>query len=197
MFAFVLLAGFLVIIYCLAILAIKILMLCNNCAEEDAKKMIADWWQGNVSGQPKIAYELSNDNNYSREVYSSVEGIIGEARYNELCKLDEWSRALVFNDRHSGYPTVQITVNSSDKSEARRLQRILESITRRHILSYGDPANAKVLSFWSKDRVLCLPMLIIAYSRNGEEKAMLDRIEQDRLNELARRCAVRQGNFRV
>ena len=105
--------------------------------------MIADWWQGNVSGQPKIAYELSNDNNYSREVYSSVEGIIGEARYNELCKLDEWSRALVFNDRHSGYPTVQITVNSSDKSEARRLQRILESITRRHILSYGDPANAK------------------------------------------------------
>lgn len=194
MFVLILLAGSLVIIY---FLAVRIVMLYSQCTEEEAKKKLASWWRENVSGQPQDTYELSSDNNYRRDVNSAVEGIVGEARYNDLCELDKWSSTLAFDDRHSGYSTVNVTVNSSDKNEEKRLQGILESVTRRYVLNYGDPANAKVLSVWSRNKFLRLPMLIIMYSRNEKEKKMLDRIEQAHLNKLARRCAVRRGNFRV
>lgn len=192
MFALILLAGSLVIIY---FLAVRILMLYSQCTEEEAKKMITSWWRENASGQPQDAYELSSDNNYRRDVNSAVEGIIGEARYNDLCELDKWSSTLAFDDRHSGYSTVNITANSSDKNEEKRLQRILESITSRYILNYGDPANAKVLSIWSKNPTLQLPMLIIMYSRNEKEKEMLDRIEQSNINKIARKSVARRGKF--
>lgn len=197
MFAFILLAGFLMIIYFIAVLVVKILMLCNNCTEEDAKKMFASWWRENASGQPQNDYELSGDCNYRDAVNSTVEDMLDEARYDILCRLDKHSSTLEFVDHHAGFPTVHITVNPRDKTEAKRLQTRLESITAQCAMNYGDPASVKVLSRWSKNRALRLPKLVIAYSRNGKEKAMLDRIEQARLNKLARRCAVRRGNFRV
>lgn len=194
MFVLILLAGSLVIIY---FLAVRILMLYSQCTEEKAKEMIADWWRENASGQPQDAYELSGDCNYRDAVNSIVEDMLDEARYDMLCKLDEHSGTLEFVDQHTGFPTVHITVNPRDKTEAKRLRTRLESITAQYAMNYGDPASVKVLSRWSKNRVLCLPKLVIAYSRNGKEKAMLDRIEQAHLNKLARRCAVRRGNFRV
>lgn len=193
MFALIQLVGFLVIIY---LLAVRILMLCNKCSEKEAKEMIADWWQENTSGQPKNDYELSRDCNYDYDINSTVKDILGEARYDELCKLARHSSALVFNDTHAGFPTVKITANCNDKNEEKRLQRILESKTRQYILSYGDPANAKVLSIWSENQTLQLPMLIIMYSRNKKEKEMLDRIEQSDINKITRRSVVRRGAFR-
>ncbi|MDE6993565.1 MAG: hypothetical protein K2P41_03935 [Lachnospiraceae bacterium] len=202
MFAFILLAGILVIIYFLVLLVVKILMLCNNCSEEDAKKMFASWWQENTSGQSKAAadlqkagYELSGDWNYRSAVNSEVEKILGASRYDELCKLDEYSNTLQFIDNHSGYPTVQVTVNCNDKIEGNRLRRILENTTRQYILNYGDSANAKVLSYWSKNLTLHLPMIVIMYSRDAKEKQMLDRVHQSYIHKIARTCATRQRTF--
>lgn len=189
MLAIIQLAGICVITY---FLILGVVMLFTQCSIAEAQEMIASWIQENVSGVPKINYELSRDYNYEREVNSIVEDIIGETRYEELCKLANHSSALKFIDSHAGYPTVQITVNCSDKIEARRLQTILESKTRLYVLNYEDPANAKVLSSWSKNPILHLPMLIIMYSRNEKEKGMLDAIQQSYINKIARKCVARR-----
>lgn len=189
MLAIIQLAGMCVITY---FLILGVVMLFTQCSVAEAQKMIVSWLQENMSGLPKKDYELSRDCNYDREVNSAVEGILGETRYNELCKLATHSSALEFIDNHAGYPTVQITVNCSDRIEARRLQTILESKTRLYVLNYGDPANAKVLSIWSKNPILHLPMLIIMYSRNEKEKGMLDAIAQSHIKKIARKCVARR-----
>lgn len=190
MLAIIQLAGICVITY---FLILGVVMLYRQCPVKKAQEIIASWWQENSSGLPQNDYELSRDCNYDCEVNSTVEGILGETRYNELCKLAKYSSALEFIDGHAGYPTVRITVNCSDKIEEKRLQMILESKTREYVLNYGNPANAKVLSIWSKHPILHLPMLIIMYSRNEKEKRMLDEIEQSYINRIARKCAVRRG----
>lgn len=189
MLAIIQLAGICVITY---FLILGVVMLFTQCSVEKAQEIIALWIQENVSGVPRINYELSGDCNYVREVNSIVEEILGEARYDELCKLSNHSSALEFVDNHAGYPTVQITVNSSDKIEDKRLQMMVERKTREYVLNYKNPANAKVLSIWSKHPVLHLPMLIVMYSRNEKEKRMLDEIEQSYINRIARKCAVRR-----
>ncbi len=193
MFALFQLAGIFLIAYVLLVVIVKAI---KKCSFEEAREAVASWWQENASGVPQSQYELSKDRNYEFAVNSTVENVMGETRYNELCKLARHSSALVFNDTHAGFPTVQITVNSNSRSEERRLQNILEKLTRDYVQNYRDSANVKVLSRWSKNPTLLLPMLVIMYSRNKHEKGMLDRIEQSDINKIVRRSVVRRGAFR-
>ena len=193
MFALFQLAGIFLIAYVLLVVIVNAI---KKCSFEEAREAVASWWQENASGVPQSQYELSKDRNYEFAVNSTVENVMGETRYNELCKLARHSSALVFNDTHAGFPTVQITVNSNSRSEERRLQNILEKLTRDYVQNYRDSANVKVLSRWSKNPTLLLPMLVIMYSRNKHEKGMLDRIEQSDINKIVRRSVVRRGAFR-
>lgn len=184
MFAIIQLAGMCVITY---FLILGVVMLFTQCSVKEAQKKIALWWQENASGLPKSNYELSRDFNYSQEVNSLVEDALGETRYHELCKLNRHCLTLDFCDNHDGLPSVQITLNCNDEDERHRLEAMLEEKTAQYLSNYGAPIDLGVLSYWSQNRVLRLPMLVIMYSRNEKEKEMLDAKERYRTRQTTAR----------
>lgn len=165
------LVGLFVIIYCVIV---GMVMLITKCSVEDARKKISSFFREND-------YELSRDGNYKQSVNDIVKDILGKSRYEELCNLDKYSMTLQFLDNHDGLPCVQITLNSNDENEKKRLEAILESTTRKYLLNYK-VSFTKLLSEWSYNEILRLPMLRIMYSRNEKEFQMLENSENSQAN---------------
>ena len=92
---------------------------------------------------------------------------------------------LQFLDNNDGLPCVQITLNCNDENEKKRLESILESITRQYLLNYKESSQTRLLLEWSQNEILQLPMLIIMYSRNEKERKMLGVSEKSRVNKIS------------
>lgn len=168
------LVGLFVIIYCVIV---GLIILITKCSIEDARKKISSFFREND-------YELSRDGNYKRSVNDIVKDILGKSRYEELCDFDKHSTTLQFQDNHDGLPCVQITLNSNDENEKKRLEAILESTTRQYLLNYK-VSHTKLLSEWSYNEILRLPMLVIMYSRNEKECQMLESCENSQANVIS------------
>jgi len=184
MLAIIELAGICVIAY---FLILGVVMLFTQCSVEKARKMIASWWQENTSGSQTNDYELSRNYNYIIEVNHLIVDALGEARYQELCKLNKYSPIIYFLDNHDGLPTVQITLNCTDENERNRLEAMLEDKTEEYLSNYQDSTNVGAFSYWTQNRILHLPMLIIMYSRNDKERKMLAAKEQHRIRKSTAR----------
>lgn len=157
---------------------VGIIMLFTKCSVDDARKKISSFFQEN-------SYELSRDYNYIQSINTVANDILGKARYDELCSLDKHCSTLQFCDNHDGLPSVKITFNCNDENEKRRLEAILESITRKHLLNYRTSPYTNLLLEWSQNKVLQLPMLIIMYSRNETECKMLDVFKQSSIDKVS------------
>lgn len=153
-------------------------MLITKCSVEDARKKISSFFREND-------YELSRDGNYKQSVNDIVKDILGKSRYEELCNLDKYNMTLQFLDNNDGLPCVQITLNCNDENEKKRLESILESITRQYLLNYKESSQTRLLLEWSQNEILQLPMLIIMYSRNEKERKMLGVSEKSRVNKIS------------
>lgn len=153
-------------------------MLITKCSVEDARKKISSFFREND-------YELSRDGNYKQSVNDIVKDILGKSRYEELCNLDKYNMTLQFLDNNDGLPCVQITLNCNDENEKKRLESILESITRQYLLNYKESSQTRLLLEWSQNEILQLPMLIIMYSRNEKERKMLGISEKSRVNKIS------------
>lgn len=169
------LVGLFVIIYCVIV---GLVMLITKCSVEDARKKISSFFREND-------YELSRDGNYKQSVNDIVKDILGKSRYEELCNLDKYNMTLQFLDNNDGLPCVQITLNCNDENEKKRLESILESITRQYLLNYKESSQTRLLLEWSQNEILQLPMLIIMYSRNEKERKMLGISEKSRVNKIS------------
>ncbi len=169
------LVGLFVIIYCVIV---GLVMLITKCSVEDARKKISSFFREND-------YELSRDGNYKQSVNDIVKDILGKSRYEELCNLDKYNMTLQFLDNNDGLPCVQITLNCNDENEKKRLESILESITRQYLLNYKESSQTRLLLEWSQNEILQLPMLIIMYSRNEKERKMLGVSEKSRVNKIS------------
>lgn len=123
-------------------------------------------------------YELSADQNYCRECNQIVRDILGDKKYEDLCKLNPYSSTLFFADEHAGNPSVCITVNPANDSERLQLANILEAKTRVYLTNYKFSDQETYVS-WSENTNLGLPMLVIEYARNKKEA---DSIKQKNLD---------------
>lgn len=168
------LVGLCVIAY---FLLVGIVMLFTKSSVEDARKNVSSFFQR--------SYELSRDENYIKAVNDIVKDILGEVRYVELCTLNKYSNTLQFCDTHDGLPSVKITLSCNDENERKRLETILEGITKQYLLNYKGLINAKVLLEWSQNEIVHLPMMIILYSRNENEYRMLEHYEQSNISKIA------------
>lgn len=157
---------------------VGLIMLFAKCSFEDAREMVASFFKENE-------YELSRDFNYKQSINEIVKDILGETRYGELCKLDKYSNTLLFCDNHNGLPSVKITLNINDDNEKKRLETVIEEITRKYLLNYGESPYVKILLEWSHNAVLDLPMLVLLYSRNKKEWAILDAFEEANVKKIA------------
>lgn len=168
-------AGICVIIY---FLLIGIIMLYTESSIEDARKMIS-------SCLLKNGYKLSRDLNYIQVINKIIKDILGESRYEELCNLNTYSSIIQFCDSHDGLPSVKITLNCNEENEKKRLETILDGMTKQYLQNYGDLANVKLLLNWSQNETLKLPMLNIIYSRNEKERKMLDAFKQSQIGKIS------------
>ena len=157
---------------------VGLVMLCTKCTFEDAREKIASFFKENE-------YELSCDFNYIQSINEIVKDILGDSRYDELCKLDKYSKTLLFCNNHSGLPSVKITLSINDDSEKKRLETVIEEITRKYLLQYGKSPYVKLLLEWSHDAVLDLPRLVLLYSRNKKECTILDAFEEANVKKMA------------
>lgn len=157
---------------------VGLVMICTKCSFEDAREKVASFFKENE-------YELASDFNYKHSINEIAKDILGDARYDELCKLDKYSKTLLFCDNHNGLPSVKITLNFNDDSEKKRLETVIEEITRKYLLHYGKSPYVKLLLEWSHDAVLDLPRLVLLYSRNKKECTILDVFEEANVKKMA------------
>lgn len=98
--------GFIVFVYGSAVF--WVMYICK-CSLEEARDKIASFFQRDV-------YRLDCDYNFRTEINKICLDILGEKRYQELCKLEEYSSTFVFV-QSSGYPSFKITMNVNDENE--------------------------------------------------------------------------------
>lgn len=158
------------ILFILILISILVFKKINNYTWKEAILQIVSFLKEN-------GYELSADQNYCRECNQIIKDILGDKRYEDLCKLNPYISTLFFADAHAGNPSVCITVKPSDDSERLQLSNILEAKTRVYLTNYR--SDIETLVSWSENTSLGLPMLVIEYARNKKEA---DCIRQKKLD---------------
>lgn len=153
-------------------------MLFTKSSVDEARKKISSFFRDDE-------YELSQDSNYQQDVNNIVKDILGQTRYEELCNLNKYSLTLQFLDNHDGLPCVQITLNTNDENEKKRLEAVLESTTRQYLLNYKGVSYTKLLLEWSYNEILRLPILKIMYSRNENECKILENVENSQVDKVS------------
>lgn len=143
----------------------KLVMLWTGCTKDEATKQIQDF----VS--PKNVYHLSSDQMLVIDIWNAVNCIIGDTRYEELCKLSR--TAPLFNANFaSGLPYIAITVNYANENEKQRLENILVGLVSKYLIIHG--FYNSVLSDWIENNYVKMPALMIRYAETTEQLKILN-----------------------
>ena len=158
------------------IVVIALVMVVTKSNFQEAREIVARKLKNNSE------YMLKYDQNYIREIEAACEEILGEKRYKNLCSLSKYSRAIDFCES-KGYPSVHITVSPNDENEKTQIENILVQITSNYVCNYRNE-DYEVISEWSENRVLRLPVLIIGYSRNPKETEAIRRKKKSEIERV-------------
>lgn len=143
----------------------SLVMLWTGCTAEEAAKKIQEF----VS--QKKNYHLAEDQILVSDLCEDLKNVIGDVRYQELCKLAKSCTILNFGYA-SGLPYIAITVNYIDENEKVRLQNVLANRISSFLTIHHLPKQ--LLLDWKTNGHLCLPALMIRYAETEEERKILE-----------------------
>ena len=148
----------------------KLLMMWTGSTKEEATKQI----QAFVS--QKEVYHVATDQMLVTDIWNVVNDIIGDARYEELCRLARTSK-LIATDCASGLPYIAVTVNYVDENEKQRLENILTDLVSKYLGIHGLPKD--VLADWKENGHVKMPVLMIRYAETEEQLKILNACLQE------------------
>lgn len=159
-----------VVIVCTFCVTCKLVMLWTGSTKEEATKQI----QAFIS--QKDVYHLATDQMLVTDIWNAINNIIGDTRYEELCRLSRTSKLFETNFA-SGLPYVAVTVNYADENEKQRLENILRDIVSKYLSIHG-LCNG-VLSDWKENGYVKMPALMIRYAETEEQLKILNACLQE------------------
>ena len=143
----------------------KLVMLWTGSTKEEATKQI----QAFVS--QKESYHIATDQMLITDLWNAVNDIIGDTRYEEICRLSRTSQ--MFETSYaSGLPYVAITVAYADENEKMRIEHVLSDIVSKYLSIHG-MCNG-VLSDWKENGKVKMPTLMIRYAETEEQLKILN-----------------------
>lgn len=172
------LLGIFVVTLCVFCAIRKVVMLWTGSSKEEATKQI----QAFIS--QKEVYHLATDQMLIAEIWSAVNDIIGDARYEELCKLSRNSTMIHMNFA-SGLPYIAVTVNYADENEKKRLENILADLVSKYLGIHG--LSRDVLVDWKENGRVKMPALMIRYAETEEQLKILNACLQDESTKIIKK----------
>lgn len=142
----------------------KLVMMWTGDTKEEATKKI----QAFIS--QKEVYHLSTDQMLSLDLWNAVHDIIGDFRYEEICRLSRTSQ-MFKSGFASRLPYIAVTVAYADENEKQRLENILRDIVSRYLSIHG--LCNSVLSDWKENGYVKMPELMIRYAETEEQLKVL------------------------
>jgi len=153
------------VIVCVFCATRKLVMLWTGSTKEEATKRIQDF----IS--QKEVYHLATDQMLITDIWNAVNDIIGDVRYEELCKLARTSQLIDVNFA-SGLPYIAVTVKSADANEKCRLENILADLVKKYLGIHG--LCKDVLLDWKENKKIKMPVLMIRYAETEEQLKILN-----------------------
>jgi len=147
---------------------IHIIKLWSGCdASEAATKL-----HNAING--KINYTFSNDASFEQNVEETIKTVIGDARFSQLIKLSRTAidTPLLSFGYNSGLPYIAISVYYQDDKEKLVLENLLTKLVCRYLQING--FSPQILVDWKNRSDLQMPVLMIRYAQNKEERRILD-----------------------
>lgn len=146
---------------------IHIIKLWTGCSIDEAVTKFHNLVNG------KAQYTFSNDNGFMQAVDETVKSVIGDKRYNQLIKLNSTPiiTPLLSFGYFSGLPYVAVSLYYADENEQQVLENLLTELVRRYLKIYG--YCEQVLVDWKVRKDLQMPVLVIRYAQNQEERRIL------------------------
>lgn len=141
----------------------KIIMMWTGCGEEEASAMI--WGFVTQSEQ----YHIAGDFQLNQRLWNVVHTIIGDQRYCDLERIAETVR-VYGTGQVGGLCYIAITV-ICEESEKSRIERSLKAILIQYLKVHGFPVG--VLTEWSINYPVQLPMLILQYAETSSQNKVL------------------------
>lgn len=139
----------------------------TGCDNTEAEQKLHNFVNG------KTPYSFKNDVAFQNDVEYNIQNIIGDKRFNQLCRLSQIVPLLAFN-YNSGLPYIAITVNYADDNEKRIIERVLVKLVQRYLQIHS--CNTRVLTDWRTNKELSMPCLEIRYATNKEENRIMDNV---------------------
>lgn len=154
-------------------LVIHIIKQWTGCDNAEAEQKLHNFFNG------KTHYLFNNDEGFKNEVWNNIQSIIGEKRFEQLCRLSHTTIdiPLLMFGYNSGLPYIAIVVNYADDSEKRIIESVLNNLVKQYLQIYG--YKARVLSDWKTRYDLNMPYLEIRYATNKEENRIMDIVFQN------------------
>ncbi|MDD3417725.1 MAG: hypothetical protein PHY47_27675 [Lachnospiraceae bacterium] len=153
------------VIACVFFATRKLVMMWTGSTREEATRKI----QAFVS-QTEV-YHLATDQMLIEEIWKAVCDIIGDTRYEELCRLSRTSKLFETNFA-SGLPYILVTVDFADENEKIRLENILTNLVSKYLCIHG--LSKDVLADWKENRHVKMPALMIRYTETEEQLQILN-----------------------
>lgn len=153
-----------VVVVCAFIIIRKLVMMWTGDTKEEATKRIQTF----VS--QKEVYHLLADQMLILDLWNAVNDIIGNLRYEEICRLSRTSQ-MFKSGFASRLPYIAITVPYADENEKQRLENILRDIVSRYLSIHG-LCNG-VLTDWNENGYVKMPELMIRYAETEEQLKIL------------------------
>lgn len=149
-------------------LVIHIIKQWTGCDNTEAEQKLHNFFNG------KTLYSFNNDNGFIIDVENNIRGVIGDKRFEQLCRLSQTaiSAPLLAFGNNSGLPYIAITVNYADDCEKRIIESVLTNLVERYLQIYG--YQTRVLTDWKTRYDLNMPYLEIRYATNKEENRIMD-----------------------
>ncbi len=161
-------------------LVIHIIKQWTGCDNAEAEQKLHNFLNG------KTLYSFSNDEGFINDVWHNIQSIIGDKRFEQLCRLSQTSIniPLLTFGYNSGLPYIAITVNYIDDSEKRIIESVLNNLVKRYLQIYG--YKTRVLTDWKTRYDLNMPYLEIRYATNREENHIMDIVFQNEQRNIIR-----------
>lgn len=159
------LAVFAAIIAVLFYIVRLLVMLWTGWTKEEAAENIRSF----VSDRQD--YHLAADQTLNVQLWEAVRDIIGEARFDGLCRLARTAR-LYETGNDGGLPFVRLTVVCATASEQQRLENILSDIVAERLRTHN--LDGTVLTTWETNSWLQMPSVKFRFAESQKEKEILN-----------------------
>ena len=169
------LAVIFVVVLCVFYATRMAVMMWTGCTKEEAEKKI----QAFIS--QKQEYHLATDQMLIADMENVVNDIVGDVRYEELCRLARTSQLIVSNYA-SGLPYIAVTVNYADENEKCRLANILSNLVSKYLTVHG--LCGDVLLDWKVNGIVKMPALMIRYAETEEQLKILKACLQEETTKI-------------